>query len=642
MKIKLSSLLFFICAISSFGQVNKIIDSLKIELNKQQPDSVKMQVLSDLSYYYLYQSTDTSLVYGKELVGFASEKKSENFKSKAYRNLGNAFMYSNQYDSAYVYFDKAFQVIDKNEFDKSAIYSSIGMLQKRRGNYEEALETYFNGIRYDEETANDYGKFIKLLNAASVYFILENIDKSIDLQVQAIVISDATDNPNITYAKGTILNNIAVNYISIEDYDNAMAYLEKSLAFNLKSQNKKELARTYNNIGAVYEKQNQLNKALEYLNKALLLRNEIGDIDELIETNMELGTTYGKLHQDKKSKFYYAIALEKAKSANNLSLISETYLAISDNYGLQNNPIKELENYRHHIKYRDSIFEKNNLESINEIDVKYETEKKDKELVKQELEIQKSATQFNYMLGVSVFLLIAIVLVGFLFKQRQKRKNQEIITLKREHQIKTLESLIAGEEKERFRIAKELHDGVNGDLSAIKYKLSTLLEMNNKVIKEAITMIDDSCQQVRAISHNLVPQSLENFNLEEAIDEYCSNMDAIHKQKISFQKLGEHIKIDKKSELNIFRIIQELVTNSIKHSEASEINVQISCRDNLMHITFEDNGKGFDVNNIDSDGIGLKNIQSRIDYLHATMDLISNKQGTSYTIEIDTNKLNDH
>ena len=642
MKIKITSLFFIVFTLPFFGQVNEIIDSLKIELKKQQPDSVKMQVLSDLSYYYLYQSTDTSLVYGKELVEFSSQKQSEEFKAKAYRNLGNAFMYSNQYDSAFVYFDRAFQVIDKNEFDKSAIYSSIGMLQKRRGNYEDALNTYFDGIRYDDETNNEYGKFIKLLNAASVYFVLENIDKSIEMQIKAVAISDATDNPNITYAKGTILNNIAVNYISVKDYIKAMEYLEKSLVFNLKSENKKEIARTYNNIGAVYEKQNQLKKALGNLNKALLLRNEIGDVDELIETHMELGATYGKLHLGKKSIYHYTIALEKAKSAENLSLISETYLSISNNYGLQDNPIKELENYRYHIQYRDSIFKLTNLESLNEIDAKYESEKKDKELVKQELEIQKTSTKFNYLLGLSAFLLVSILLLWFLFKQRQKRKNQEIVTLKREHQIKTLESLIEGEEKERFRIAKELHDGVNGDLSAIKYKLSSLLEMNNMVIKEAITMIDDSCQQVRAISHNLVPQSLENFNLEEAIQEYCNHMDAIHTPKISFQKIGDYIKIGKKSEVNIFRIIQELVSNSIKHADASEINVQISCRDQQMHITFEDNGIGFNADNIESDGIGLKNIKSRIDYLHGSMDLISNENGTSYTIEIDTNKLNDH
>ena len=166
--------------------------------------------------------------------------------------------------------------------------------------------------------------------------------------------------------------------------------------------------------------------------------------------------------------------------------------------------------------------------------------------------------------------------------------------------------------------------------------------MNNKVIKEAVEMIDNSCKQVRAISHNLVPPSLENFNLVEASEEYCYNLNEVHEQEITFQHLGDSFIIPKNAEINIFRIIQELVSNSIKHADADEINVQISCRENLISLSEEDNGVGFDPKNVQSDGIGLKNIQSRIDYLNANMDVLSNKDGTSYTIEIDINKLNDN
>ncbi len=240
----------------------------------------------------------------------------------------------------------------------------------------------------------------------------------------------------------------------------------------------------------------------------------------------------------------------------------------------------------------------------------------------------------------SIFFSIGIAFKIKIINDEKNNHKNEIIIEKHNHQISKLESFIEGEEKERLRIAKELHDGLNGDLSAIKFKLSSLLEMNNGVIKEAITMIDNSCNQVRAISHNLVPPSLENFNLLEAVEEYCEKYDASHSQKITFQYLGDAIKISKKEEINIFRIIQELVANSIKHAEAVEVNVQISCRNRIMQIIVEDNGKGFDVDNVEGNGIGLKNIQSRVDYLHGSIDLISNKQGTSTTIEIDRNDNN--
>jgi len=266
----------------------------------------------------------------------------------------------------------------------------------------------------------------------------------------------------------------------------------------------------------------------------------------------------------------------------------------------------------------------------------YQTEKKDKEIAEQKLALTQSKSKTRTMSILIVSLLSASILLWFLFQQRQKRIQQQLVTIQREQEVRTLESLMEGEEKERFRIAKELHDGVNGDLSAIKFKLSSLLEMNNTVIKEAVDMIDNSCEQVRAISHNLVPPSLKDFNLIEAVEEYCQSMNSIHKPEVHFQQVGDAIILDKKQEANLFRIVQELVTNSIKHAEAKEINVQLSHLENTLQLTVEDDGKGFDREIVKSNGIGMQNVQSRIDYLNATMDFLSNEKGTSYTIAIDT------
>jgi signal transduction histidine kinase len=288
---------------------------------------------------------------------------------------------------------------------------------------------------------------------------------------------------------------------------------------------------------------------------------------------------------------------------------------------------------------KDSILTKDHLAAIGKMDVQYQTEKKDKEIAEQKLALEKSESKTRTMNILIVSLLLASILLWFLFQQRQKRIQQQLITIQREQEVRTLESLMEGEEKERLRIAKELHDGVNGDLSAIKFKLSSLLNMNNTVIKEAVTMIDKSCEQVRAISHNLVPPSLKDFNLLEAVDEYCQSMNSIHSPEITFQHLGNAIVLDKKQEANIYRIVQELVTNSVKHAEANEINVQLSHLDGTLQLTIEDDGKGFDKSKVESDGIGLQNVSSRIDYLNADLDFVSNEKGTSYTITMDANTI---
>ena len=645
MKKRLTLLFFFIIVCCGFAQ-SKTIDSLKSQLMLNQKDSMKANTLAELSYYYLYNNIDSSLFYGKKLEKYARELDLTKFKLLANKNIGNAYIFSSMYDSAEVYLKKAISIADKNLISKSALYTSLGVMYKRQNNYEKALEAYFEGVRDDELSGNEYGEFVKLMNIANLYGVMGNYESSIKYNKRALSLSKKAKNNKINFALGTLLNNIGINYAETNRFDYAIDYFKQSLQINLKNENKKEIARNYNNLGVMYERKGNLNESLIYLNKSLEVLEQQQDENDVVKTHMSLGTTYGKISNKIKSDYHFDKALELAKKLKSSPLISETYLAISDVNLLKNRPEKALENYKFHIQFKDSILNDTNEEILNEIETKYQTEKKDKELTEQklaieksELELQKKKTQYSYMTGAVLILLIGSILLWFLHQQRQKRKDQEILTLKREQQVQTLESLMEGEEKERMRIAKELHDGVNVDLSAIKYKLTSLLEKNNEVINEAVAMIDKSCEQVRAISHNLIPPSLKDFSLIETVEDFCTTTNSLHKPEVSFQHIGEAIQISKKAEINIFRIVQELVNNSVKHASASEIDVQISHRDTNVQLTVEDNGKGFDKENVGGTGIGLKNVQSRVDYLHAKLDFHSNEKGTSYIIDINTEDL---
>ena len=154
-------------------------------------------------------------------------------------------------------------------------------------------------------------------------------------------------------------------------------------------------------------------------------------------------------------------------------------------------------------------------------------------------------------------------------------------------------------------------------------------------------MLDKSCDQVRAISHNLVPPASEKFDLRTATSDYCLEMNAIHQPKIAFQYVGKEVDLPKNVEVNLFRITQELVTNSVKHAEAKEINVQLSMLDNMLQLTVEDDGKGYDLDNITSEGIGIGNIRYRVDYLNGELDVSSNEQGTYVNILIDKSRFNE-
>jgi len=397
------------------------------------------------------------------------------------------------------------------------------------------------------------------------------------------------------------------------------------------------------NWGEYYLFQDDFEKAIPYHETSLKLARAYNYSQYEHDIAISLGDALFNVKRYKEAEIYLNNALKLGNEKGLKELSKKALFMLATLEEEKGNYKKAFIHMTEHNRLKDSLISNKNITVVKELDKKYQTEKKDKEiaeqklaLVDQNLALTESKSKTRLMSILIVSLLSASILLWFLFQQRQRRIQQQLVTIQREQEVRTLESLMEGEEKERFRIAKELHDGVNGDLSAIKFKLSSLLEMNNTVIKEAVAMIDNSCEQVRAISHNLVPPSLKNFSLLEAVEEYCQSMNSIHAPEVHFQQVGDAIDLDKKQEANVFRIIQELVTNSIKHSEAKEINVQLSHLENTLQLTVEDNGKGFDPKSVKSDGIGMQNVQSRVDYLNATMDFVSNEKGTSYTIEMNT------
>ncbi len=644
MKIKISLLVFLFFTITFVGQTNKI-DSLKQSLiGVETHDTIKIITNLHIGKEFGVIDLDSCSSYVKKALKLSLLN--NNYRAvKIYSNLGLLQFYNSNSDSARYYYDEALKVLDINDntIERSTVYANYSLsYQNSSGDFEKKI--LYNQKAIDLVKDNDVEVCLLYFNH-SVIYVNANFNEMSKKYLKLAYLS--SKKARDYRVEGATIRQLAHHFIQEKKLDSARIYLERGLELCEATKSPEICFQINSKLGELYDDLELYSKA----DKVLLIAKDFAIKRkfkyDIMASNILLGQHELKRGNYKKSISYFQEFEDLYKENVEPHLGSLAYKSWAEVESKNGNYKKSNRYLQKHLILQDSIYSQKNREILVNADAKYETEKKDKEIVQQQLqiektegELQKKKTETNYLIGIAIFLLVASILTWFLFQQRQKRKNQEIVTLKREHQIKTLETLIEGEEKERFRIAKELHDGVNGDLSAIKYKLSTLLEMNNTVIKEAITMIDNSCNQVRAISHNLVPPSLENFNLLEAVQEYCEKSDASHSEKITFQHLGDTIKISKKEEVNIFRIIQELVTNSIKHAKATKIDVQISCRKKVMQITVEDNGEGFDKNNIEERGIGLKNIQSRVDYLHGTIDLISNKKGTSTTIEIDRNDNN--
>jgi len=622
-------------------------DSISVEIKKTNSDSLRAQRFYKESLYALRslnelelskQYVDSAMHYSK-ISGFKdSEAKCHFMYGLLERLTGN-------YVKALDHLSKNIQYFEKDSTNKAYALFQVGVIHSKLGDYETSLKTYIEILNIFEHKKDSFAMASTYNSIANIYGEMDKNDEAISNYQKANAIFILKDKKS---DQANTVRNIAEIFLRKKDTFKSRAYANQSLALAKNINEEYAIGNAYYMLGRTYLSSDS-KQALIYYLKAKPILEKVGYSNMLIPLYNDFGSFYAANNKTFEALIYYNKALDLLENLNNLPHAKNTYYGLSKGYFKNQDYRKAFDFQSKYITAKDSILNEENIKSINLLQKQFESEKKNKEIVEQQLElkqqdteIQQKNNQLIYMSGIALFLLVAALLTWLVFQQKQKRKSQEILTLKREYQIKSLESLIEGEEKERFRIAKELHDGVNGDLSAIKYKLSSLLEMNNKVIKEAITMIDSSCEQVRAISHNLVPPSLENFNLVEATESYCNNLDRVSSESITFQHIGDEIKMSKNAEVNAFRIIQELVTNAIKHAASSEINVQISSREAVLQITVEDNGKGFDEDSIETKGIGLSNIQSRVDYLNAVLDVISNLNGTSYTIDIDLKTLNEN
>lgn len=623
---------------------NQFQDSIKVEIAKLS-DSLRAQKYYNASFHALQRLNDLKLsrLYADSAMYYAKQSGFKDSEAKSHFQFGLIERVEGNYEKALDHLNRNINYFKNDSTLMAYSLFQVGVIHRALGDYDKSLDTYVDILNIFEKKKDSFAIASTLNSIGNIYGEMKKPDEAIVNFSTALQIFESKK------AVRDIANaheNLSKMYLLKQDTVTAKAHIKKALTVARASNEDYQIAKALSTLGHVYLN-SDLELAFNYLNEAKQIFEDKNFRRELIPISRDLGTYHQKKGQYKLAENAFERSLQLAEEFQEQPNLKDAYRGLSEVHSLQGNYKKAFDYQQKYMSVKDSLFNVETIKEISRLQKQFEAKKKDSEISQQKLqletqknELQKKDMQFNYALGSALLLLLISVAIWLVYKQRQKRKDQELLVIKNEAQINALESLIEGEEKERLRISKELHDGVNGDLSAIKHKLNSLLELNNKTIKEAVVMIDKSCEQVRAISHNLVPPALENFDLESAISDYCTNMNNIHKPQIRFNYLGDTLNVSKLIEVNIFRITQELVTNSIKHAKATEINVQLSSRKNTIQLAVDDNGVGFDMSNPSVDGIGISNIKSRVAFLNGEIDFVSSENGTSVNILIDLSKIN--
>jgi two-component system, NarL family, sensor kinase len=399
-----------------------------------------------------------------------------------------------------------------------------------------------------------------------------------------------------------------------------------------------------------YYNTKQYPKAIAYYTKNLDMARKFNSSQDIGNCYLNISACEAELKLAKKA----SVSLDSAAKYLDLSTITVSKQMFFENSA---EVLKQLGNYTKAFAYKDSVgvikdslYYADNVRQTQFRQARYNYEKKQNEIVQLEKDkmLQTLAIRqkniLNYVLiGAAITLLVISFLSYRTYRQKQKIQQQRISELETEKQLTATEAVLKGEEQERTRLAKDLHDGLGGMLSGIKYAFNTMkgnLIMtadNNLAFERSMDMLDSSIKELRRVAHNMMPEALVKFGLDTALNDYCNDINQHGALQVSYQSIDvASATIDQTTAITIYRVVQELINNTLKHGAATKIIVQVTKTQQQLAVTVEDDGQGFDTKILrQSKGIGWTNIQHRVEFLKGKVDVNSEPgKGTSVYIEL--------
>lgn len=647
MKFKIIHIICSLLLLSQISISKSLTDSLELELKKS-TDTNKINILNKLSTAYADNNSAKALEYAQLAIGLSKPLKFDMGIIQAYNNIGIVCDITGKYDSALINYNNSLVLSKKinNKRHMANTLNNIGLVYWNTGELDLALNHYLQSLQLFEEIEHKKGQANTLSNIGLIYSDLKKFKDALDYHFRALKIREQIAD---AYGIGVSQSNIGITYGYLQEITKALEYLEKALTTKQSNNDLYGQGITLSDIGVIYGGFKKYDLAIEYQLKSLAIRSKLNDKLGMAKSYSMIADNYTKKKSSQLALDYNLKALKIATELKAKSRLKKVYSDISDNYKDLGDFKKALEFHYKYAQLNDTIFSEQSASKIAEMQTKYDTEKKDLELTKTNLELSKKEIELNRQKNLRTILIIsilAIIAIFYLLYTRYKFKqksllNQELLN----QQLLRSKAVIEAEENERMRIARELHDGVGQYLSAVKLNLSNLQstlyltnEQEKKLMNNALTVIDESVKEVRTVSHNMMPGALSEKGLEVAIRDF---MNRIISEKLSIE-LDVHLlntKLDNTIEIIVYRVIQEIVNNIIKHAQASIVNIQLVEHEEELVLMVEDNGVGFDTSNLTNQGIGIKNIRSRIEFLNGSVDIDSQpKNGTTITIEIPLKK----
>lgn len=625
-----------------FANENKQLDSLVATLKTNLTEEQRIINLSEISWQYLFSNVQLSKKYAEEELQIAIQLKNNKYIAQARNDLGGVLFRLGEYRNAITQLNSALAIRKnlKDESGMASVYSKLGLCYDELANYNAALENQLAALRIFEKEKSDAKISYTLNNLCGIYRQLKYFDKFLETLKKAKLLCEKTGDKRCL---GNIYNNQAEYFNHNKDYASAIFFHKKATEIMIEIGDSNNLAISYSNWASILQKTDKINEAESKYKMAITIAEKLNDANEIALFSANLAIFYNNQKKFKQA-LQFADISEKIATEKKISVIlKKVYRAKTiANAGLKNG-MKAILYFTLFNELTDSLFSKDLLQQVSNQQVNYETEKQinENKLLQKDNQLKENLLQENrwilYAISITA-LFIVIVILFFYFRRMEKEKTKLIQERMLQKEQKVL-AVMDAEIQERQRIARELHDGIGQQLSAAKLTLAGISSEDsehNLLINNVIQLVDDAVSEIRTVSHSMMANALTKNGLEGAVRDFVHKLSLIKNIEIQLEIVGLSVNIVPEKESFIFRILQEIVSNAIKHGEAKLITIQLITHDGELVLLVEDNGKGFDSSKVnEANGIGLKNLYSRVEYLNGTIDFDSFEgKGTTVSVNI--------
>lgn len=563
----------------------------------------------------------------------------------ALTNLGTHYAMAQELDRAQSCFARSLQLSERlNDLPgTSRAYLNIGNIAYYKGNWASAVDCYMKSARLKERLNDLEGIAMIHNNIAAIYKEQKRYARSLEYYRKTAAYYE-TSGDSVLLAE-TWINEAIVGIFSGKREAGARL-LHQSLRF-LRTQNLPDLVLiAHTNLAFAYTEMGQYGRSLQYLKLAEQAADSLRDPHSMAFIANLYGADYFFLHNNREAIRYYTQSYELGKA---LGLLNEQKKALFGLYEAE----QKSGNYRQALRWHelytrvtDSLFNTESQQALTALQEQYDSQEKEREITQLNgrnktisLESRLTANQLRLSLLSGALVVLGIIVLSLFFYYRSKRqqlllartqeRNREgIDQLMREQEIVTLETAVRAQQSERKKLAKDIHDNLGSYLATLKYQHEAVQPAGDNPVllshyATTAKLIAEACAEVRTISHQMATGADFQFSLVPAVRELVNRIRTTARLRLQFYHFPDRLQLPREAELTLYKIIQEMLSNILKHAGATEVELQINQQDDLLTVLLEDNGCGFDPLAVGSKGLGLTSIRERVDQLGAKLEINS-------------------